>query len=173
MHVTLRRDCIVLKCPTVCMTGSLPGSPMNVTVNGFTTQSDGSTTVSQYGVVACSSIAFPPSTYQWEWNDGVTEQFANGSMLIVINIGLRNYTCTASNALGSMSTSVEISVTGRCRSFSSTHLIAINCHNACHQWLIASTWQHPTTPPTQFATNTTYTQPFHDLAFCSVHETAA
>ena len=87
-------------------------SPSNVTLSGYSMYSDGVRNISVNDVLTCLAAGYPAVTYQWYWGDGVTDQVCNGSTLEVTELGLHNYACTATNALGSASTTVEIAVTG-------------------------------------------------------------
>lgn len=88
-------------------------APTDVNITGYATDAIGELAVDIDGTLTCSASGYPAVTYHWEWNDGVAELFAAGPTLAVTEIGLINFTCTAVNALGSTSTTVQIGVIGR------------------------------------------------------------
>ena len=83
-----------------------------MSITGYAAYSGGVNNISVFGILTCNASGYPVVAYQWRWNDGVVDQFANGSILQVNNIGLRNYTCTAMNAVGNTSATSAIAVTG-------------------------------------------------------------
>lgn len=92
----------------ICFTDS----PVNVTVSGYAAYPSGVSNISQYGILTCTASGYPAVTYGWQWNDGITEQFAVGSSLVATELGRRNYSCIATNALGSALSTVAMDVTG-------------------------------------------------------------
>ena len=91
-----------------------PDFPRNVNIRGnITVQSNGLGYVAQYDTLVCSAVCYPAATYQWQWNDGITNRVAVGQILTVTNIGLRNYTCIATNSIGSASVIIQIGVVGK------------------------------------------------------------
>ena len=96
-----------------CLFYIVSDNPKNVTIRGnITVQSNGLNYVAQYDTLACSALCYPAATYQWQWNDAVTNRLATGQTLAVADIGLRNYTCIATNSLGSASAIIQVGVIG-------------------------------------------------------------
>ena len=98
------------------------GLPVNVTISGYTIKADDTNDLNIYGILTCDAVGYPDVTYQWEWNDGIANQVSTGQTLTVTQLGLRNYTCTATNAVGSDSETIELGVTGSLSASRELHL---------------------------------------------------
>ena len=84
--------------------------PSNAAITGCTTQPDGSDYILLGDTLLCSAAGYPAVSYTWQWTDGQSVHTATGQALMVTELGVRNYTCTAVNGMGSDSTTVDIGV---------------------------------------------------------------
>ena len=85
-------------------------------IGGYMTEPDGAKYVVVDDKLTCLATGFPTIIYEWKWNDGVMSHLASGADLTVTQPGFRNYTCVATNTVGSDSVSIELIVAGESQS---------------------------------------------------------
>lgn len=91
-----------------------------MTIGGYLTQAD-ENYVFMNDTLSCNAIGFPVIDYQWQWNDGTSDQYADGQSLTIINNGLINYTCIAINDIGSAAIDNIVGTAGKLSTTYRTH----------------------------------------------------